>query len=108
MNSFLRRLAGLITHGKDRSLDEDLRVIRGIAASPGTVTGRAKVGGGFRRRERPTETPTLQPGEVLVCEVALWGWRPLFSTATAVVTDSGGILSIAAIIARETGIPGPT
>jgi phosphohistidine swiveling domain-containing protein len=77
----------------------DPRVINGVAASPGTVTARAKVVRSL------TEASKLQAGDVLVCEMTLPPWTPLFSTASAVVADTGGILSHCAIVAREVRIP---
>jgi pyruvate,water dikinase len=47
----------------------------------------------------------LQPGDVLVTIATLPPWTPLFTTAVAVVTDVGGILSHCAVVAREYGIP---
>ena len=77
----------------------DPRVINGVAASPGTVTARAKVVRSL------AEASKLQAGDVLVCEMTLPPWTPLFSTACAVVADTGGILSHCAIVARENRIP---
>jgi phosphohistidine swiveling domain-containing protein len=77
----------------------DGRVLRGIAASGGVATGRARVA---RTLE---EGAALQPGEVLVAPFTDPGWTPLFAVATAVVTDLGGVLSHGAIVAREYGIP---
>jgi pyruvate,water dikinase len=51
------------------------------------------------------EASKLQAGDVLVCEQTLPPWTPLFSTASAVVADTGGILSHCAIVARENRIP---
>jgi pyruvate,water dikinase len=47
----------------------------------------------------------LQPAEVLVCSYTNPAWTPLFATAAAVVTETGGAASHAAIVAREYGIP---
>jgi pyruvate,water dikinase len=47
----------------------------------------------------------IQAGDVLVCPVTSPVWSILFSRIGALVTDSGGILSHPAIIAREFGIP---
>jgi pyruvate,water dikinase len=47
----------------------------------------------------------LEDGEVLVCEMTLPPWVPLFSIAGAVVSDVGGVLSHCAIVAREFEIP---
>jgi phosphohistidine swiveling domain-containing protein len=77
----------------------DPSIINGVAASPGTVTATAKV---VRSLE---EASKLQAGDVLVCEMTLPPWTPLFSTASAVVADTGGILSHCAIVAREYRIP---
>src|SRR4029078_11187104 len=77
----------------------DPSIINGVAASPGTVTATAKV---VRSLE---EASKLQAGDVLVCEMTVPPWTPLFSTASAVVADTGGILSHCAIVAREYRIP---
>ena len=47
----------------------------------------------------------MQQGEVLVCTYTDPEWTPLFTLAAAVVVDSGGTLSHAAIVAREYKIP---
>jgi pyruvate,water dikinase len=47
----------------------------------------------------------LQAGEVLVARTTAPPWTPLFATAVAVVTDTGGVLSHCAVVAREYGIP---
>jgi pyruvate,water dikinase len=41
----------------------------------------------------------------LVVETTAPPWTPLFATAAAVVSDTGGILSHCAVVAREYGIP---
>lgn len=77
----------------------DASVIKGVAASPGTVTGTAKV------LKDLAEATKLEHGDILVCEMTLPPWTPLFATAAGVVADSGGILSHCAIVAREYRIP---
>lgn len=42
---------------------------------------------------------------MLVCRNTDPAWAPLFTIASAVVTETGGVLSHAAIVAREAGIP---
>jgi pyruvate,water dikinase len=79
------------------STDPD--VIRGIAASPGTVQGTARV---VRTLE---EASKLRRGDVMVCEMTVPTWVPLFATVSGVVADSGGVLSHCAIVAREFGLP---
>ncbi len=45
------------------------------------------------------------PGEILVAPTTLPTWTPLFATAAAIVTETGGPLSHSAVVARECGIP---
>jgi pyruvate,water dikinase len=52
-----------------------------------------------------SEFGTLRQGEVLVAPYTNPAWTPLFERAAAVVVDSGGPASHAAIVAREYGIP---
>jgi len=52
-----------------------------------------------------SEAAEIQQGEVLVAETTAPPWTPLFATAAAIVTDTGGILSHSAVVAREYGIP---
>ena len=47
----------------------------------------------------------LRLGDVLVAQYTNPSWTPLFSIAAAIVVDTGSILSHAAIVAREYGIP---
>jgi pyruvate,water dikinase len=51
------------------------------------------------------EASTVEPGQILVCEMTLPPWSVLFSTIGAVVADTGGVLSHCATVAREYGIP---
>ncbi len=77
----------------------DPSVLQGIAAAPGLVTGVAKV------VKTLDEASKLSQGDIMVCEMTLPPWTPLFSTVSAVVADTGGILSHCAIVAREYRIP---
>lgn len=72
---------------------------RGLPASAGVVEGRARVLRG------PEEIASLLPGEVLVVSTTDVGWTPLFLVAAGVVTELGGPLSHAAVVARELGVP---
>jgi pyruvate,water dikinase len=74
-------------------------LIRGQPGSAGHVEGIVQ------RIDSPDEGNRLQPGEILVASTTNVGWTPLFPRAAAVVTDVGGSLSHAAIVARELGIP---
>jgi pyruvate,water dikinase len=75
------------------------RVVKGHPGSAGRVEGFVQ------RIDSPDEGDRLQPGEILVTSTTNVGWTSLFPRAAAVVTDIGGSLSHAAIVARELGIP---
>jgi phosphoenolpyruvate synthase/pyruvate phosphate dikinase len=68
-------------------------VSRGVAAGPVRVVHTAD------------DLDTLEPGEVLVCEATSPSWGYAFTLAAAVVCDTGGPTTHAAICARERGIP---
>ena len=74
-------------------------MLRGAGGSPGVVRGPARV------IRTLAESTKLQPGDILVAETTAPPWTPLFATAAAVVTDTGGILSHCAVVAREYAIP---
>jgi pyruvate,water dikinase len=73
-----------------------------MAASPGTVEGLARVVLDADQLE------TIQPGEILVSRITAPSWGPVFSQIAAVVTDIGGMMSHAAIVCREYGLPAVT
>jgi pyruvate,water dikinase len=73
--------------------------LKGVAASPGTATGTARVVRSL------AEASKLAPGDIMVCEMTLPPWVPLFSLVAGVVADTGGVLSHCAIVAREYGVP---
>ena len=73
--------------------------VRGRGAARGTYTGTARVIMGEHQFGK------LQPGDVMVCPITSPVWSILFANVGALVTDTGGILSHPAIIAREYGIP---
>jgi pyruvate,water dikinase len=89
------------TRWQAERFDGSLRgsALKGIPTSPGVVRARARIIRGEHQFER------LQPGEVLVCPYTTPSWTPLFVSAAAVVTETGGAASHAAIVAREYGIP---
>lgn len=77
----------------------EMDVLQGSAGSPGTYRGPARVVRSL------AEADKLHRGDVLVAETTAPPWTPLFVTVGAVVTDTGGILSHCAVVAREYGIP---
>ena len=73
--------------------------VRGVAASPGSHRGRARI------IESLEEAGTLQDGEILVVRSTTPAWTPFFGVIGALVSNTGGALSHAAVVAREFGIP---
>jgi phosphohistidine swiveling domain-containing protein len=74
-------------------------LLKGNAASPGLVTGTARV------LETVDDAWKLQAGDILVCRFTTPSWSHLFSRVSAIVADAGGVLSHCAILAREYAIP---
>lgn len=82
----------------DRPPVPDGAQLRGVGASGGRFTGRARV-------VRSPARGALRAGEVLVATSTDAAWTPLFLVAGAIVVERGGPLSHAAIVARELGVP---
>ncbi len=74
--------------------------LRGLAASGGVYEGPA------RRVSGPADFDRIKHGDVLVTEATTEAFNVLLPLLGAIVTDSGGLLSHSAIVAREYGIPG--
>jgi phosphohistidine swiveling domain-containing protein len=74
-------------------------VMKGTGASSGVVEGNARV------LLSAAQMSELLPGEILVVHTTDVGWTPLFCIAAGVVTELGGPLSHAAVVARELGVP---
>jgi phosphohistidine swiveling domain-containing protein len=80
--------------------EHEEHLVRGLAASTGVYEGPA------RRVAGPVEFGRIVKGDVLVTEATSEAFNILLPLLGAIVTDSGGLLSHAAIVAREYGIPG--
>lgn len=87
------RLSGLET-------DAQVRVLEGLGAAPGTAQGPARVA-----LTAEEATRMIEPGDVLVTRMTRPEFGVALERAAAFVTDEGGLLSHAAIIAREMGKP---
>lgn len=74
--------------------------LRGLAASPGVYEGPARLVSG------PAEFDRIVQGDVLVTISTSEAFNILLPLLGGIVTDSGGLLSHSAIVAREYGIPG--
>ncbi|GEP39428.1 hypothetical protein NPS01_30910 [Nocardioides psychrotolerans] len=77
-------------------------VLSGFAASPGLVEGPARV---IFSADQISE---IQDGEILVAPLTAPSWAPIFGKIKATVTDVGGMMSHAAIVCREYGLPAVT
>ena len=77
----------------------DSREIKGFAASSGVAEGVARVVRSVH------EIARLQHGDILVCQITNPTWAPVFQKIAAAVSDIGGSMSHAAIVAREYGLP---
>ena len=73
--------------------------VRGYAASPGVAEGVARV------LRSVNDIGQIRDGEILVCPVTAPSWAPVFGKIKAAVSDIGGTMSHAAIVAREYGMP---
>jgi pyruvate, water dikinase len=82
--------------------DDDDGSLKGMAASPGVVEGVARV------LSNPDDLMLLKKGEILVTPVTAPSWAPVFGKISAAVTDIGGMMSHAAIVCREYGLPAVT
>ncbi|WP_018992926.1 PEP-utilizing enzyme [Aromatoleum toluclasticum] len=83
----------------DQTAGGDNGQIKGIPVSPGVVEGKVRV---IRHED---ELSQLQTGEILVAQITAPSWASAFSVVSGVVTDIGGMMSHAAIICREYGMP---
>jgi phosphohistidine swiveling domain-containing protein len=72
--------------------------LRGLGVCGGRVRGRVRI-------VRPETIDDLESGEILVAQATDVGYTPAFSYAAAVVTELGGPMSHAAVVAREFGFP---
>jgi len=98
----MMRATGIALHALFGSSEapHEKHKLRGLAASRGVYEGPA------RRISHPSEFDRIVRGDVLVTESTTEAFNILLPLLGAIVTDSGGLLSHSAIVAREYGIPG--
>ena len=89
---------GHLFESSDAQHDDD--TLFGLAASKGVYEGPA------RRVAGPAEFGRIAKGDVLITESTTEAFNILLPLLGGIVTDNGGLLSHAAIVAREYGIPG--
>ena len=78
----------------------EIESLRGTGASPGVVRGTARLVHGA------DEFGRIMHGDIIICPASNPSWVPVFAIAGGLVTDRGGVLSHAAVVAREFGLPG--
>lgn len=91
--------AAMLSPMPDLTVEMDPSVLRGIAGAGGSTTGPAKI------IRSPEQFGKINQGDILVCTSTSPTWTALFGTIRGLVSDSGGVLSHTAIVAREYGLP---
>lgn len=89
--------SGLTAESEAKS---EARLVRGLGASPGVYSGTARLISG------PEEFDRVVQGDVVVTRTTSEAFNIVLPLLGGIVTDAGGMLSHAAIVAREYGIPG--
>ncbi len=74
-------------------------LVKGLGSSPGVGMGPVKI------VRHPSEIKNVKRGEVLVTEMTTPDYVPAMKRASAIITDTGGMTSHAAIVSRELGVP---
>ncbi len=82
-----------------RQIQTGARKLTGEKASPGRASGPACV------VRSVDDIAKVKPGSVLVCDIVMPAWTSRFAYISGLVTELGGVLSNAAIIAREYHVP---
>lgn len=103
---YISSVSNMITGGEGREEyfqsvktdTEDISVLetrRGICASPGIVTGRARICLTFQ------ESNKLEKGEILIAYGTDFDFMNAIVKSNGIITEEGGILSHASVISRE-------
>lgn len=85
--------------GHEKAEETSPKTIDGLAASPGTYEGKARI------VTEPDNFSAIEDGDVLVAEMTSSAFNVVLPLLGAIVTDKGGMLAHPAIVAREFGIP---
>lgn len=86
----------------DYTESSEANVLRGTGSSAGLASGPARVVLTSDQFDR------IKPGDIIVCPSSNPSWVPVFTIAGGLVTNTGGVLSHAAVVAREFGLPAVT
>jgi pyruvate,water dikinase len=82
-----------------RPAGDDTGDLTGLCVSPGSVEAEVVV------MRDPSEFAAMKRGAILVAPATDPSWTPLFTLASGVIVEVGGVLSHASTIAREYGLP---
>ena len=82
-----------------REKQKSSATVSGFAASPGQVTGTARL------VLDPRDMGRVRKGDILITRATAPSYNALLPLLSGIVTDRGGTLSHAAVVAREYGIP---
>lgn len=93
-------VAAVLAGATEPAIDSGgVRTLRGTCMSPGRAEGEVVV------MRDPREFARMKPGAIIVAPATDPSWIPLFTLAAGVVVEIGGVLSHAATVAREYGLP---
>ncbi|WMT52232.1 MAG: phosphoenolpyruvate synthase [Ferroplasma sp.] len=84
---------------QEKEADENDVILKGLPASPGKISGTARV------LLNVDEMEKFREGDILVTKMTAPDWVPIMGKARAIITDEGGLTCHAAIISRELGVP---
>jgi pyruvate,water dikinase len=93
------RMAAMQAEGMNTNVEPEGALLQGRAASPGTYTGRARV------IANASQLDLIEEGDVLITTATNPAFNIVLPKVGAIVTQYGGLLSHAAIVAREFGLP---
>lgn len=93
------KLTGPNIKGKENNMDKCEVIVKGMPASPGMVSGNARV------ISSPDMIDQFKAGEILITEMTAPDWVPVMKKAKGIVTDAGGMTCHASIVSRELEIP---
>jgi phosphoenolpyruvate synthase (EC 2.7.9.2) len=87
------------SNNSSESNEGDSVALSGLGASPGTVSGEAKI------IDKLDGLDKVSDGDVIVAKMTTPDMVPAMKRASGIVTDEGGMTSHAAIVSRELGVP---
>ena len=94
------QLAGIVRRSASPTVEaETTSTLRGLPVSPGFAEGEVIV------MRDASEFARMKRGAILVTIATDPSWTPLFTLASGVIVEVGGLLSHASTVAREYGLP---